>query len=200
MKRGFDIILAGAGLFLFSPVMMAVTLAIKLLSPGPVLYKAARVGKGGRVFSMVKFRTMVIDADKNGPLVTAGNDTRVTGIGRFLRTTKLDELPTLWNVLIGDMSLVGPRPENPSSAALYTEPQRRIWTVRPGLTSPATVKYRHEEALLAGARDLDKRYFEIMQDKLKLELEYLDNRSFLRDVVILLQTLQAIFHIKVSSA
>ncbi|MEW6510886.1 MAG: sugar transferase [Bacteroidota bacterium] len=200
MKRVFDIAATSAGLVLLSPLMIAITVAIRLFSPGPVLYKAARVGKGGRVFSMYKFRTMVVDADKQGPLVTAGDDARVTRIGKLLRKTKLDELPTLWNVLIGDMSLVGPRPENPKSAALYTEQQRKIWNVRPGVTSPATVKYRHEEALLSGADDLERRYFEIMQDKLRLELEYVEHYSFSRDIQILLRTFQAILNTKASGA
>lgn len=200
LKRAFDVAAALAVLALFSPVMMAVAVAIGLFSRGPVFYKAARMGLGGRVFSMVKFRTMVVDADKAGPLVTAGGDARVTQIGRFLRRTKLDELPTLWNVLIGDMSLVGPRPENLKSAALYTELQRRVWTVRPGVTSPATVTYRHEEALLAGGEDLDRRYFEVMQHKLSLELEYVRTRTFWRDIVIIFRTLGAILHFKVSGA
>jgi len=141
-----------------------------------------------------------MDADCHGPLVTAGDDWRMTRIGRILRRTKLDELPTLWNVLKGDMSFVGPRPENPKSAELYSEEQRRIWTLRPGITSLATVKYRNEESILAGAKNLDARYFEIMQDKLTLELEYVDRRSFYMDLAILLRTLLAIFIAKAPNA
>ncbi|MBI3732942.1 MAG: sugar transferase [Chloroflexi bacterium] len=158
-----------------------------------VLYASPRVGKDGRLFNMIKFRTMVVGADRRGPLVTAGDDPRVTRIGRFLRRTKLDELPTLWNVLTGEMSLVGPRPENPQSAALYTEAQKRVLTVRPGITSLATVKYRHEEQLLAGSSDLEAAYFQIMQDKLALELEYADNQSVWLDLQIIFKTFMELF-------
>jgi lipopolysaccharide/colanic/teichoic acid biosynthesis glycosyltransferase len=193
LKRTFDIVATSAGLVVLSPLFVVIGAAIRLFSPGPVIYKARRVGEGGRVFSMYKFRTMVVDADKKGPLVTAGDDRRVTPIGRFLRKTKLDELPTLWNVLIGQMSLVGPRPENPDSAAQYTGEQRRIWSVRPGVTSLATIRYRNEEALLSGATNLDARYFEIMQDKLRLELQYVEHHPLRLDILILLRTLRAIF-------
>lgn len=135
---------------------------------------------------------MVTGADHVGPLITASDDPRVTRIGRFIRRTKLDELPTLWNVLKGDMSLVGPRPENPKSAALYNEKQQQIWRVRPGITSLATIKYRNEEALLASAENLDEKYFEIMQDKLRLELEYVQYRSLWLDASIILRTFSAI--------
>jgi lipopolysaccharide/colanic/teichoic acid biosynthesis glycosyltransferase len=141
---------------------------------------------------MTKFRTMVPNADRAGPLVTAGDDSRITPIGRSLRRTKLDELPTLWNVLKGDMSIVGPRPENPQSAALYTAEQQRVLTVRPGITSLATLKYRHEERLLAGAVDLEATYFYLMQDKLKLELEYVERQSFCLDLQIICRTLLAV--------
>jgi lipopolysaccharide/colanic/teichoic acid biosynthesis glycosyltransferase len=200
LKRTFDIVATSAGIVVLFPVILITGVAIRLLSPGPVLYRAARVGRGGGVFTMYKFRTMVVDADRNGPLVTAGDDARVTPIGRFLRKTKLDELPTLWNVLIGQMSLVGPRPENPKSAAQYNEEQRRIWTVRPGVTSLASVKYRNEESLLAGAADLDAKYFEIMQDKLRMELQYVERHSLRLDIVILFRTIQAVLQSKVSGA
>lgn len=200
LKRTFDIVATSVGMVLLSPVILITGVAVRLLSPGPVLYRAARVGRGGGVFTMYKFRTMVVDAERNGPLVTAGDDARVTPIGRFLRKTKLDELPTLWNVLIGQMSLVGPRPENPKSAAQYNEEQRRIWTVRPGVTSLASVKYRNEESLLTGAADLDAKYFEIMQDKLRMELQYVERHSLRLDIVILFRTIQAVLQSKVSGA
>ncbi len=186
-KRAFDILLAAVGLVILSPLLGLIALAIRLTSPGPVFYASPRIGSGGNLFKMIKFRTMVPDADTLGPLVTAGDDPRITGIGRALRRTKLDELPTLWNVLTGDMSIVGPRPENPKSVALYTEAQKRVWDVKPGITSLATLKYRDEESFLAGATDLDATYFQIMQDKLALELEYIQRQSFWLDVRIIFQ-------------
>jgi lipopolysaccharide/colanic/teichoic acid biosynthesis glycosyltransferase len=200
LKRSFDLFFSFVGLLPLFPLMVVVGLLIKLDSPGSIIYKSKRVGKNGRLFEMYKFRTMVMNADSQGPLVTAGDDCRMTRIGRILRRTKLDELPTLWNVLKGDMSFVGPRPENPKSAELYTEEQRHIWEMRPGITSLATIKYRNEESLLAGAKDLDAKYFEVMQDKLRLELEYVDRHSFYLDLVILFRTILAIFIAKDSNA
>jgi len=192
LKRAFDVLAAGLGVIVLAPLLAGLAILNRLVSPGPVLYLSPRVGRGGRVFKMVKFRTMVEGADRAGPLVTAGDDPRVTPFGRFLRRAKLDELPALWNVLRGDMSLVGPRPENPRSAALYSPEQQRVWSVRPGLTSLATIKYRHEEDILAGSADLEAAYYRIMQDKLSLEMEYLDRRSFWLDLQIIGTTLKAI--------
>ena len=192
LKRAFDVVVSLVGLIVLSPLLGLVTVAVRLTSPGPVLYGSKRVGLGGRTFKMVKFRTMVPGAEKMGPLVTSGDDHRITPLGRYLRQTKVDELPTLWNVLKGEMSIVGPRPENPDSAALYTEEQRRVWSVKPGITSLASLKYRHEEKLLAGAVDLEATYFQIMQDKLALDLEYIKRQSFRLDLQIIFRTLRAV--------
>ena len=189
LKHAFDIFLSFVGLVLLFPCLCLIALLVRLISPGPVFYASPRIGLYDKTFKMIKFRTMAVDADRAGPLVTPGDDPRITPVGRFLRRTKLDELPTLWNVLKGDMSFVGPRPENPKSAALYTDEQRRVWTVRPGITSLATIKYRHEEEILAGVADLEAAYFQIMQDKLALELEYLDRQSFWLDLQIIFQTI-----------
>ena len=189
LKHAFDIFLSFVGLVLLFPCLCLIALLVRLISPGPVFYASPRIGLYEKTFKMIKFRTMAVDADRAGPLVTPGDDPRITPVGRFLRRTKLDELPTLWNVLKGDMSFVGPRPENPKSAALYTDEQRRVWTVRPGITSLATIKYRHEEEILAGVADLEAAYFQIMQDKLALELEYLDRQSFWLDLQIIFQTI-----------
>lgn len=191
-KRTFDVLAAAVGLLILSPLLGLIALVIRVTSPDPVFYASSRVGLGGKVFKMVKFRTMVIGADTTGPLVTAGDDPRITPIGRYLRRTKLDELPTLWNVLKGEMSIVGPRPENPQSASFYTDEQKRVLTVRPGITSLATLKYRHEESILAGVADLDVAYFDVMQDKLALELEYVERQSFWLDLRIILRTLLAV--------
>ncbi|HWO42461.1 MAG TPA: sugar transferase [Candidatus Eisenbacteria bacterium] len=193
MKRAFDISVAAVGLFILAPLLGLIALVIRATSPGPVFYGSTRIGLGGKPFTMLKFRTMVVGADRLGPLITAGNDPRITPIGRILRRTKLDELPTLWNVLKGDMSIVGPRPENPKSAALYNATQRSLWQVRPGITSLATLKYRHEETLLATKPDLESAYFQIMQDKLALELAYMERQSFWGDMRIILRTLVEVF-------
>ncbi|RMF56677.1 MAG: sugar transferase [Calditrichaeota bacterium] len=191
-KRIFDIFFAFLGLLLFLPLMFIISIVILITSPGPILYPATRVGKDGKLFKMYKFRTMVKDADKIGPLVTAGNDPRITPIGRFLRKSKWDELPSLWNVLKGDMSFVGPRPENPKSASLYNEEQKKVLSVKPGITSLATIKYRNEEDILEEAESLEEAYFQIMQDKLNIELEYIQNPSLWNDIKIIFQTLKEI--------
>jgi lipopolysaccharide/colanic/teichoic acid biosynthesis glycosyltransferase len=193
LKRSFDVFFSFLGLLILSPILSVIGLLIKLDSAGSIIYKSMRVGKNGRLFDMYKFRTMITNADNQGPLVTAGDDWRMTSVGRILRRTKLDELPTLWNVLKGDMSFVGPRPENPKSTQLYTEEQRRIWTMRPGITSLATIKYRNEESILAGSKDLEAIYFQIMQDKLSLELEYIERHCFYLDLKILFRTILTIF-------
>jgi lipopolysaccharide/colanic/teichoic acid biosynthesis glycosyltransferase len=192
VKRALDVVLAALALAAAAPLIAAAAVAVRLSSPGPVLYASPRVGRDGRTFGMLKLRTMVAGADRRGPLVTAAGDARVTPVGRVLRRTKIDELPSLWNVVRGDMSLVGPRPENPGSAALYSAEQRRLFGVRPGITSPATIAYRHEERLLAGGGDVETRYLEIMQRKLALELDYVARRSLWLDLRILARTLWAL--------
>jgi lipopolysaccharide/colanic/teichoic acid biosynthesis glycosyltransferase len=193
VKRAFDVSIAAIALVVVAPVIAAAAVAVRLSSPGPAFYVSPRIGLKGKAFGMLKLRTMVAGADREGPLVTAADDRRITAVGRLLRRTKLDELPSLWNVVRGEMSLVGPRPENPDSAALYTPEQRRVLSVRPGITSPATIAYRHEERLLAGAGDVEAKYFEIMQRKLALELDYVARRSLWLDVLILARTIGALF-------
>ncbi len=193
LKRILDFVAAGAGLVILSPLFALVALGIKLDSPGPVFHCGQRVGQAGRLFRVFKFRTMVVDATRIGPGITAGDDPRVTRAGRFLRKTKLDELPQLFNVIRGEMSLVGPRPEDPRYVALYTPDQRRVLTVRPGLTSLASVRYRHEAALLQGD-DWERVYRErVMPDKLSIEMEYLHYASVWSDLRILVRTLEALF-------
>ncbi|MDZ4769763.1 MAG: sugar transferase [Chloroflexota bacterium] len=192
LKRAFDILVALVGLIVLSPVLLILVIAVRLTSPGPVFYRATRVGRGGGEFRLLKFRSMVIDADRIGPAVTGAADPRITPVGRLLRRTKIDELPQLWNVLIGDMSLVGPRPESPKYVALYTQKQRDVLKVRPGITSPASIAYRNESALLTEA-DWETQYIEeIMPAKLKVDLEYAQHPSLPRDIVILFQTALAL--------
>lgn len=173
--------------------MCIISIIILITSPGPIFYGSPRAGRDGHIFKMIKFRTMVVNADKIGSLITAGNDPRITSIGRYLRNYKWDELPSLWNVFRGDMSLVGPRPENPKSVDLYNTEQKNVLKVRPGITSLATIKYRYEEEILAEADNLEDAYFKIMQDKLDIELEYLQRYSFTTDVKIILMTIREIF-------
>jgi lipopolysaccharide/colanic/teichoic acid biosynthesis glycosyltransferase len=191
-RRAIDWSCAAIALTLLSPLGLVLGVLVRLTSTGPALYASRRVGRGGREFRMVKFRTMVVDADRRGPLVTGAGDPRVTRFGRWLRRTKLDELPSLCNVLIGDMALVGPRPENPRSVALYTRRQRSVLLVRPGLTSLASIKYRREEDLLGSGPGVAERYLEIMQDKLGLDLGYLETASPLTDLRIVLRTMLAL--------
>jgi lipopolysaccharide/colanic/teichoic acid biosynthesis glycosyltransferase len=192
LKRTFDLVASGSALLILAPLLAVLAVLIRLTSPGPAFYASPRVGRGGRFFQMLKFRTMVVGADKAGPWVTAGDDPRITPVGRLLRRTKLDELPALWNVLVGEMSIVGPRPENPRSASLYSDEQKCVWSLRPGLTSLATIKYRHEEQLLKGSDDVEAAYYEIMQDKLALEMEYLERQSLWLDLQIIVGTMRAI--------
>jgi lipopolysaccharide/colanic/teichoic acid biosynthesis glycosyltransferase len=190
--RVLDVVAAAVGLALLSPVFGIIALWVKLTSPGPVFYRALRVGRNGLPLRLYKFRSMVAGADQQGPGITAAGDHRVTRVGAILRQTKLDELPQLINVLSGEMSLVGPRPEDPRYVALYSSEQRRILSVRPGITSPASLHYRNESAALKGD-DWERVYVEtVMPHKLAIELEYLSHRSFWTDVKMIILTLRAV--------
>lgn len=193
MMRLIDVLAAAAGLLILSPLLLALALWVKLSSPGPIFYRARRVGRGGQPFHLYKFRTMVADADRRGPGITTAGDSRITPVGRFLRRTKLDELPQLLNVLKGEMSLVGPRPEDPRYVALYNAEQQRVLQVRPGITSPASLQYRNESELLRG-RDWETVYTqEILPHKLALELDYLQKRSVWRDLGLIGQTVLSLW-------
>ena len=191
-KRTLDVLISGLGLILLSPLLLLLALWVKLDSTGPVLYRGKRAGKEGSVFDMYKFRTMVLEADRLGPAVSYRDDPRITKAGRFLRRTKLDELPQLLNVLKGEMSLVGPRPEDPSYVALYTPEQRRVLSVKPGITGATQLQYRDEASMLDGESVDDDYVSRIMPQKLKLDLEYVRNRSLSGDLGILLRTVTTI--------
>jgi lipopolysaccharide/colanic/teichoic acid biosynthesis glycosyltransferase len=150
LKRSFDVVFAGLGLLVLSPLFLLLAIAVELSSRGPVLFRQQRIGKDGRPFCIVKFRSMVENAQDLGPGVTRDGDPRITAMGRFLRKTKLDELPQLWNVLVGDMSFVGPRPEVPRYVEKYTAEQKRVLALKPGITDVATLEFRDEEELLKG--------------------------------------------------
>jgi lipopolysaccharide/colanic/teichoic acid biosynthesis glycosyltransferase len=191
-RRALDIVSSGLGLVILSPLFAVIALAIKLDSSGPIFFRGKRVGKDEKPLFIYKFRTMVADAAQKGPGITVSGDDRVTRVGRLLRRTKLDELPQLINVLKGDMSLVGPRPEDPRYVAAYTARQRQVLSVRPGITSPASVRFRHEEELLQG-EDWERTYREeILPAKLQIELEYIAHRSVWRDLGIIVQTFLAL--------
>ena len=191
-KRGFDLLAAAIGLLLLSPLLAGLAIAVKLDSPGPALFRGPRMGRHGRPFHIFKFRSMVVDAAAKGPGITATGDPRITRVGKLLRQTKLDELPQLINVVRGEMSLVGPRPENAHYVAMYTPEQRRVLSVRPGMTSPASIRYRHEEDLLAQDNWEDVYVNKVMPEKLKIELDYLEEQTFWRDLGILAATFGAL--------
>lgn len=189
-KRLFDIFWATAGLLLLWPVFLAVALLCKLEDRGPVFFRQERVGWKGRPFRIWKFRTMVIDAERLGPSLTVGCDPRITRIGRWLRQSKLDELPQLINVLLGEMSLVGPRPEVPFYVGMYSEEQRRVLDLRPGITDLASLKFRRESDLLATAEDPGRTYLEeIMPEKIQINLRYAAQAGLLQDFKVILMTL-----------
>jgi lipopolysaccharide/colanic/teichoic acid biosynthesis glycosyltransferase len=191
LRRLLDLLVAGAGLFLLSPLLLLVAILIKLDSPGPVFYRAKRVGQYGRLFHLLKFRSMVSQADRQGPAITSAGDSRITRLGAFLRRSKLDELPQLINVIRGEIALVGPRPEDPRYVALYTQEQRRILQARPGITSAASLAYRHEAELLAGP-DWERRYREeVLPAKLTTDLDYLHQRTLWSDFKLILATIYA---------
>jgi lipopolysaccharide/colanic/teichoic acid biosynthesis glycosyltransferase len=194
-KRLFDVLVAGLGVLVLAPVFIGIALWVKLDSPGPVLFRQERVGQGGRLFRIRKFRTMRADAPALGPQITVGADARITRAGRFLRAAKLDELPQLLDVLQGTMSLVGPRPEVPRYVAHYPPEVRAIvLSVRPGITDLASIEYRNESAQLAAASDPEHEYLNVvLPAKLALAQRYVSERSLWGDVRIILRTLGAVF-------
>lgn len=193
MKRFFDILCSLAGILILSPVLISIAVKIMMEDGRPVFYRGERVGLDGRIFRIFKFRTMVPDAEKVGGPSTSGDDPRITETGILLRKFKLDELPQLINVLIGDMSIVGPRPEVKRYTDLYTAEEKAILSVRPGITDWASIWNSDEGAILAGAKDPDKAYEELIRPtKLKMQLRYIRQRSFLTDLKIIFLTALAI--------
>ena len=189
MKRTFDVVFATIAFSLLSPLFLLGSLLAKLQSRGPVFYKSKRVGKDEAVFEMYKFRTMVVNADTLGGSLTTYRDTRITPIGRFLRSTKIDELPNLINVIKGEMSLIGPRPEAPNYVKYYTEIQKQVLLVKPGITGPSQLANRDEEKKLKGQQDAEHYYItELMPKKLTLDLHYVATQSIATDIRWLLKT------------
>jgi lipopolysaccharide/colanic/teichoic acid biosynthesis glycosyltransferase len=194
LKRAFDLIVAGLATFFLSPLFGLLALLIKLEDGGPVFYRGSRIGKGAKPFRILKFRTMVPNADKIGPPSAGDDDPRITRIGKWLRTTKLDELPQLVNVIMGDMSLVGPRPEVKSEVDRYDEKQMLLLTVRPGITDYSSIEFHNEGEILRGSADPHEAYRRLIQPrKIELGLEYVRCHSLLRDILILWGTIRVVF-------
>lgn len=186
-KRTFDILASFFGLIILSPLLLVAGLLVRFSSEGPVLFRQERTGRHGIPFTIYKFRTMFVD--HGGSSVSVKGEKRITPIGAVLRKFKIDEFPELWNILIGDMSFVGPRPDMPEYAARLQGKQREILTVRPGLTSPASIKYAREEELLSLVPDPQKHFDEVIwPDKMRMNLEYIKRRSFIGDIVLILRT------------
>lgn len=193
LKRVFDILASGVGLLFLSPLFLFIAIWIKLDSEGPVFFRQIRVGRYHKNFKIYKFRSMKIGSDKGSQVTIGGHDYRITRSGYFIRKTKIDELPQLINVFIGDMSLVGPRPEVPYYVKFWTFDQLRVLDVRPGITDPASIKFRNENELLGNVANPEKYYVEVlMQEKIKLYLNYVDNACFWYDIKLILETFKVI--------
>jgi lipopolysaccharide/colanic/teichoic acid biosynthesis glycosyltransferase len=195
LKRLFDIVFATAGLLALVPVLAACAIAVRLSSPGPIFFRQRRVGLHGRIFEMLKFRTMRVAGSATAPEITIGQDPRITRVGAILRKWKLDELPQLWNVVVGDMSLVGPRPEVPKYVETYPAAMRElVLSVRPGITDPCSISLRNESEILATAEDPERFYVDtLLPEKLRVSGEYVKNRTFLSDIAIIARTVAAVF-------
>ena len=192
-KRVFDLIVALLGIIILFPILLLVSIWIKVSSKGPLFYAQKRVGKDFKDFYIYKFRSMVVDADKIGPSVTSEDDPRITKVGKFIRKTKIDELPQLFNVIRGEMSLVGPRPEVMKFVAKNRDAYEKVLSVRPGITDNAAIEFRDEETLMNQYEDKEKAYLEyILPKKIKLYYNYIDNITFLNDIKLILKTLKVL--------
>ena len=190
MKRLFDITASFFGIIILSPLLIFIGLWVGLSSKGGVFYKQIRVGKNNKDFKLYKFRSMRVNSDKQGLLTVGSKDSRITKAGYFIRKYKIDELPQLFNVLKGDMSFVGPRPEVRRYVDLYSKEQMKVLSVRPGITDPASIKYRNENDILSSASNPEEYYIQhIMPDKLKINIDYINTQTFIKDVKIIFQTI-----------
>ncbi len=188
-KRCFDIFFSLFGIMLLLLLFLFIAIAIKCSSKGPVLFKQERVGKHGKTFKIWKFRSMVVNAEAKGMQITTDGDNRITKVGKFIRKTKIDELPQLFNVLSGKMSFVGPRPEVPKYVAMYNAEQMRVLSVKPGITDLASIEFRNENDLLDGDEDPERKYIEeIMPAKLELNLKYIEKAGFFYDIGLIFKT------------
>lgn len=192
VKRAVDIGVSGVGLVLIAPIFSVVAVLVRLDSKGPIFFRQTRIGQFGEAFSIIKFRTMVVNAEQVGPQVTSSDDPRMTRIGKLLRSTKIDELPQLINVLTGEMSLVGPRPQVPRYAELFPDHQKAtIFSVRPGITGPAAIKFRHEEEILQNREDREDFYIQVLLPiKCSIDEEYVETRSLGKDAMVVWETVK----------
>lgn len=189
-KRLFDFLASFIGIIILSPILIIVAIAIKVDSKGEVMFLQKRVGKDGKPFNIYKFRTMVTDAEKLGKQITVGKDNRITKVGGFLRKYKLDELPQLFNVFKGEMSLVGPRPEVPAYVKLYNEVERKVLSVKPGITDFASIEYKDENEILGKVDNPEEYYINvIMKHKLELNIQYISNNNIFLDIKIIIKTI-----------
>lgn len=192
-KRLFDIVSSAFATFLLAPIFVTIAFLIRIESRGNVIYRQKRIGKNNKEFYLYKFRTMVVDADKKGQLTVGMRDSRITRVGYFLRKFKLDEFPQLINVLNGEMSIVGPRPEVKKYVDLYNEKQKRVLNALPGLTDPASLAYINENEILGNAENPEEKYIqEVMPAKLELNLQYIDNQNLKTDLDLIFKTLKKI--------
>lgn len=190
MKRLFDITASFFGIIILSPLLIFIGLWVGLSSKGGVFYKQIRVGKNNEDFKLYKFRSMRVNSDKQGLLTVGSKDSRITKAGYFIRKYKIDELPQLFNVLKGDMSFVGPRPEVRRYVDLYSKEQMKVLSVRPGITDPASIKYRNENDILSSQSNPEEYYIQhIMPDKLKINIDYINTQTFIKDIKIIFQTI-----------
>lgn len=200
LKRSFDLIFSFAGFIILFPVFFIICFIIKITSKGPILFKQTRVGKNSKKFRIFKFRTMYINAEKSGQLTVGMRDSRITPIGYYLRKSKLDELPQLINIILGEMSFVGPRPEVPKYVSKYNNEQTKVLNVRPGITDLASLEYIDENNLLANTDNPEKLYIEhIMPAKLDLNMQYIENQSLLLDLKLIFLTIFKIIGVKIGS-
>lgn len=189
-KRCFDIFFSLLGILLLLWLFLIIAIAIKCSSKGPVLFKQERVGMHGKTFKIWKFRSMIVDAEAKGMQITTDGDNRITKVGKFIRKTKIDELPQLFNVISGKMSIVGPRPEVPKYVAMYNDEQLRVLSVKPGITDLASIEFRNENDLLDGDEDPERKYIEeIMPAKLALNLKYIEKAGFFYDIGLIFKTI-----------
>jgi lipopolysaccharide/colanic/teichoic acid biosynthesis glycosyltransferase len=192
-KRAFDIFAGISGIIILSPLLLVTSLLIKINDGGPVFYRAARVGKHGKVFRMYKFRSMIVDAERKGPSSASSSDSRITNIGKALRKYKIDELPQLINVVRGEMSIVGPRPEERRFTDMYSDNEKIILSAKPGITDWASLWNSDEGSLLEGSDDPDKTYIELIRPKkIELQIEYVRDRNFLIDLKIIILTIKKV--------
>jgi lipopolysaccharide/colanic/teichoic acid biosynthesis glycosyltransferase len=189
MKRLFDIFFSALGIIICTPFFIIAAILVKLDSSGPILFTQERIGKNFKPFNIYKFRTMKKVGEQDGPKITISGDNRITGIGRLLRKYKIDELPQLFNVLKGDMSFVGPRPEISEYVNLFKTAYGKLLSIRPGITDPASICYSNEEILLSGSDNWEENYRKIvLPEKIKLSLQYVDNHSIITDIRLIVKT------------